>query len=356
MITPVTTNSKDLLASAKWAFATRRVARADAVQLIRPVAQAVSGDLVLARVAQIGSHQRVQLTEGRPSTLYPGDLIVAACGARYAADQFEGIARIDPKGTDLLAGGGCLGIMRTRNSKMRQPTRVVPLGLLADAEGNVINLDRYALPAKRTRTDACVIGVIGASMNAGKTTAAAAFIRGLRAGGFRVGAIKATGTGAFGDFNAYLDAGANWVGDFTCAGMVSTYLQPIERIEQALATLIATGTEAGCEVLVVELADGVLQAETAALLRRADVRGQFSGFLYAVPDALAALGGQTALRQFRIQPLALTGLITTSPLNVEEAKAATGLPVLSKEELTDPLLAAALTRSATSAEAEQLAA
>ncbi len=352
----VTTNVKEFLASAKWAFATRRVARADAVQLMCPASQAVSGDLVLARVAHIGSHQRVQLTEGRPSTLYPGDLIVAACGARYATDQFEGVAQIDPNGTDLLAGGGCLGIMRVRNGKMRQPTRVVPLGLLGNANGEVINLDRYALPAKRTRTDACVIGVIGASMNAGKTTAAAAYIRGLRAAGFRVGAIKATGTGAFGDFNAYLDAGAHWVGDFTCAGMVSTYRQPIDRIEQALATLIGTATEAGCEVLVIELADGVLQTENAALLRRPEVREQFSGFLYAVSDALAALGGQTALRQLEIEPLALAGLITTSPLNVAEAKAATGLPVLSKEELTDPLVAAALTRSTRPSCPDQLAA
>ena len=49
-----------------------------------------------------------------------------------------------------------------------------------------------------------------------------------------VAALKATGTGAFGDFNAYTDAGAGYVADFTDVGMVSTYRQPLSRIEAGL--------------------------------------------------------------------------------------------------------------------------
>ena len=52
------------------------------------------GDLVLAHVEKIGQHRRVQLSSGRPSLIFPGDAVVLACGARYAPDQFEGLAEI----------------------------------------------------------------------------------------------------------------------------------------------------------------------------------------------------------------------------------------------------------------------
>ena len=345
-----------LLAEAKWAFSTRRVRRADAVNLHRGFEEARSGDLLLARVAHTGSHRRVQLTDGRPAELYPDDLVVAACGARYASDQFEGIAKIDAGGVDLLAGGGCVGTMRLYHAKMKRPTRLLPLGLLTDREGQVLNLERYALANAGRPSGLRAVGVVGAAMNAGKTTAVAALVHGLRRAGFRVAAIKATGTGAFGDYNAYLDAGAHFVSDFTDTGMVSTYMQPIARIEQALDTLFDAAAQAGCDVAVVEFADGVLQRETAALLGKASVKSAFAGFVYAVPDALAAVGGSVALARLGVTPAALTGLISLSPLNVNEAEQATGLPVLSREALADPAPAAALLNAMTRPAAEGLAA
>ena len=84
MITIDITPIDVLLHSARWAFSTRRVHQPDAVKLTTQFDRAKSGDLVLAKVLDIGSHKRIQLPSGRPSELYPGDLIVASCGARYA--------------------------------------------------------------------------------------------------------------------------------------------------------------------------------------------------------------------------------------------------------------------------------
>lgn len=334
--------SINMILSAKWAFTTRRVRQKDAVDIRRDVELAKSGDLLLARVQRIGSHKRIQLRDGRPSVLFEGDLIVAACGARYASDQFEGVAQISLKGADLLAGGGCLGKVRIRNANMKQPTRVAPVGLLTDEAGVVLNLDRYKLPPAIPPHGLNAIGVIGASMNSGKTDAVASLVHGLKQASFRVAALKVTGTGAFGDFNAYVDAGADFTADFTDAGMVSTYLQPLRRIERGIDILLGTAAAFGCDIAVVEFADGLLQHETAALLRNPRVRKALNGFLYAVPDALAALGGCHALGQIGIAPLALTGLISRSPLNVLEAEAATGLAVISREALRDPAQASSL--------------
>ena len=333
---------QNTLKTAKWAFSTRRVAKTDAVSCSTSVEDAISGDLVIGRIMSVGSHPRVQLADGRPSDLYEGDLIVVACGARYASDQFEGVALLSAEGSDLLAGGGCLGQMRQKHARMKAPTRVEPLGLLCDSTGQTLNLQRYAMPCPPQPTGLTVIGVVGASMNAGKTSAVASLVHGLEGAGYRVAAIKVTGTGAFGDWLAYHDAGASFVTDFTDAGMVSTYLQPLPRLVNALNDMLGAASQADCEVAVVEFADGVLQRETQALLERSDVREKFAGFLFAAPDALAALGGQHHMASLGLKPTALTGLISASPLNALEAEAATGLKVLSRETLRDPAQAASL--------------
>ncbi len=335
------------ISAAKWAFSTRRVVGEDVSGLGEDFASARSGDLLLARVSTIGSHARLQLRNGRSSDLFEGDLVVVACGARYASDQFEGIARIERRGVDLLASGGCVGRARGRHGRMKRPTRLLPMGMLLDANGQALNLSRYALPLALRPVGLGVIGMVGASMNSGKTSAVASLVHGIHRAGYRVAAIKLTGTAAFGDYNAYLDAGADYVADFTDAGMVSTYMQPVQRIERALDTLLAAAHAAGCEVVVVELADGVLQQETAALLHNADFRAAFNGFVYAAADSLSAVGGCKVLKDAGIVPTALSGLICQSPLSVREAEVATGLPVLPREVLRDPLQAGALLRAMT---------
>ncbi len=338
-VTPVAVS---IAGTAKWAFTTRRVVRRDVACLIEDVGAAEPGDLVLGRIEQIGRQTNLQLAEGRPSELYAGDLVVVACGARYAADQFEGLAALDPTGADLLAAGGVIGRMRAKHDRMMTPTRVVPLGLLADRDGTALNLRRYALPWAPRPLDLPAIGVVGASMNAGKTAATASLAHGLARAGRRVAAIKATGTGAFGDLNTYRDAGVHVALDFTDAGMVSTYREPVTRLARALDALLAAAARAGADVAVVEIADGVLQTETAALLADPSSRSAFAGFVYAVADPLAAVGGVAVLARLGITPVALTGLISRSPLAVAEAEAATGLPVLGREALRDPAAAIVL--------------
>ena len=331
-----------MLTQAKWAFSTRRVPHDAAVFLSENLQSVQSGDLVLGRVERIGSHKRIQLAKGRASQLYVGDIVVLACGARYAPDQFEGLAELDPTGADMLAGGGILGRLRDSHARMSSPTRIVPLGLLADTAGAVINVDGYALPKAERPKGLTVVGVVGASMNSGKTTAVASLAHGLSRAGHRVAAIKATGTGAFGDFNAYVDAGAGWVADFTDAGMVSTYRQPLERIEEGLDSLLAHAAANGCEVAVVELADGVFQKETASLLQTPRVRGGFAGVVFAAPDALAAAGGCTVLRGMGVEPAVVTGMVSCSPLGAAEAEAATQVRVATRSALCDPAQANAL--------------
>ncbi len=330
-----------LIQSAKWAFTTRRVARADVVRRLDGVTEARPGDLLLARVARIGHHQRVQLATGRPSELYPGDLCVVAVGNRYAPDQFEALGEISASGCDLVAAGGVAGRVIRANASVKPPTRLMPLGRLADAAGQPITLEAYALTSRAAPADLPVIGIVGASMNAGKTTATAALAHGLLQAGHAVAAVKATGTGAFGDVNSYRDAGVAAY-DFTDAGMVSTFRMPLGRIEAGFETLLGAAVAAGAEVVVAEIADGLFQAETRAILEGSRIRERLSGVIFATSDAMGALAGVTVLRGMGIEPLAISGKLSLSPLATEEAEAATGVGVLSRQALCDGATAATL--------------
>ncbi len=336
----MTPKAAPVLEGAKWSFVTRRVRRGIVETVDTDLAAARSGDLVLAEVQDLGSHKRLQLSDGRFSTLYPKDRVVLACADRFAEDQFEGIAALSPEGADLLAGGGVVGHLLSRNGKVKRPTRLSVIGRLAESEGRVLNVGDFAIDPAPRRGPARVIGVLGTGMNAGKTAAAAGLVNGFKRYGDRVAAIKATGTGSFGDVHQYEAAGAAQVLDFTDAGLASTFRQPVDRLETVTRTLLsATGD---CDIAIVELADGVSQVETADLLRRPSYRALFDAFVLAVPGALAARGALRWLaEEAEVAPLALTGLITQAPIAVAEAETL-GFPVLSREDLSDPATASCL--------------
>ena len=321
--------------TAKWAFSTRRVERGDVAGISRNFQHAVAGDLVLAEIVSIGQHKKVQLAEGRYSESYQGDMVVMVCGDRYAPDQFEGFAEISPDSCDMIAAGGIVGRMASAHVDMSRPTKLRPLGLLADADGEIINVASYAIRPSTISEHVTVVGVFGASMNAGKTTTAASLAHGLKRAGFAVEGVKATGTGAFGDFNAFRDAGVP-VTDFTDAGMGTTYRMPLDRIEQAFESLVGGAAARGADVVVVEFADGVFQAETAEILKGGPIKDRLDAVLFAAPDALGAVGGVTILKQYGLTPVAVSGMVTLSPLAVREAEKACGVTLLSRAALIDP--------------------
>ncbi|MEM8691063.1 MAG: DUF1611 domain-containing protein [Pseudomonadota bacterium] len=324
-----------LLDMAKWAFTTRRVSQDDAAGMTSDFSKAKAGDLVLCEILEIGQHKKIQLSDRRASTSYPGDLVVLCLGDRYAPDQFKARAQINGSVLHLAAGGGIAGEVEAAHVRMEEPTSLRPLGLVTNRSGAVMNVAQYALPALPGNETATVIGVFGASMNSGKTTAAASLAHGLRAAGYATAGIKATGTGAFGDFNAFEDAGVP-VMDFTDAGMATTYRMPLSRIEAGFDTLVSTAANAGAEVVVVEIADGVFQQETRAILQGSRIRDRLDAILFAAPDALGVVGGVHVLEQNDLSPFAISGMVSCSPLATAEAEMATGLPVLSREDLWDP--------------------
>lgn len=331
--------------AARKAFSVRRVDFDDAACLVHNKAP-VSGDLVMAEVTSIGHHRFLEDAHGRRCTLYVGDTIIVAFGARYAPDQFDGVVPASLAPCHLLAGGGIAGEVVARHSATRPPTSIRPLGLLADREGVVINLRRYRIEGAAAKLSGpSTIVVAGTSMNAGKTRTASCLIRGLTKAGLRVGAAKLTGTGSGGDVWSMVDAGASRVLDFTDAGFSTTHQADGHSLTLAACSLL-DHLSRDHEITVAEIADGLLQHETALLLQSLELRQRTHAIIFAASDSLGAVAGVRWLRERDLPVIALSGLITASPLGSAEAECATGLATYTCEELSDAELAPKLCFSA----------
>ncbi len=329
-----------MLAHAKRAYSTRNVPVAAMSHLLTGQLRPSPGDLVLARVNRIRQHARLELVNGRRARLFVDDLIVVAYGHRYAPDQFESLVPEDLGACHLVAGGGVASQMRYRSPKVKPPTEITPVGLLADADGIRLNVGQWCKSGIRLQSgnhiDVPVFLVVGSSMNAGKTTTAARLIKGLSADGYQVGASKVTGTGSGGDVWHFIDAGAIDAVDFTDAGHVSTYrtsARVCHDIHLALGDFLS---RKGADVLVVEVADGLLQDETAALLSMPEFHRTVTAVWYCAGDSGSALFGLEWLKQRGYVVEAVSGVVSSNPLASQEVNKNSAVPVQTKSELVRP--------------------
>jgi hypothetical protein len=320
--------SRERLRQTKWAYTTRRINRKQPLRLLQGDLCPQPGDLVLARVDELGQHRRLELVTSRRATLFEGDEIVVAYGNRYAPDQFEGIVPDHLGACRLVAAGGVAARLLNRHDKVKSATRITPLGLLTDREGHRINLSSARLPrAELPERGPLVLVVAGTAMNSGKTTACANLVKGFVRQQVKVAAAKFTGTGAGADYRSLVDAGANPVFDFVDAGYVSTYRVERDVLLDIVMTLGSQMAAANPDVIVIEVADGLLQRETARLFATPEFADWADGVIFAANDALGAQAGVSWLTARQLPVFAITGVLTSSPLARRESEEICGLPV-----------------------------
>lgn len=276
------------------------------------------GAVLACEVLTPSLHGRIETHDGSRAKLYPGDRIACVVGNRYATSMLEGIGSVTGEFIHLLSASGLCGEVINRADKAAKPTT---LRVLAQAfsESGPVNVGSFGLgPVDRTGRDPLWIVVVGSAMDSGKTTACASLIHGLRAAGNRVGALKLTGTTSSRDVGSFRDAGADPVFDFSDVGFASTASCTRSELHGIVTSLTAHVAAADVDVAVLEIADGLLQAETDLILRElCDWIGPVHVVL-AVRESLAAVAGASILAARGHDLLAVTGLVTSSPLACRE--------------------------------------
>ena len=303
----------------KWSWACRSLSQTEDYRVLsdrqlppRP------GDCVLVQIDSLGYHQRI-MTGCDRQRLYEGDCLIGVLGNRYATDAYEG----EVDGLDdlhILTGAGMLGTVRSKFASMKRPTELTYLGYLTTEAGARINLKSSQRPPSDIdrRLD---------SMNSGKTTTAAKLSKALLREGLRVAACKVTGSVSHRDLHELQATGVHDVRDFSDYGYPSTYQCDEQELLNVFESMLSDATQANPDVVVMEIADGVLQRETQMLLTSATVRPRVRGVVLAAGCAPSALFGAAQVKAYGHDVAAVSGCITNSPLFMREFSQHCDIPI-----------------------------
>jgi len=325
----------------KWPYATHLVDRARAKTLV-PIEEGHDpGTLVLSRVLALSRHRELESHDGRKISLFPGDVFVGVLGDRYATDQFLAFGRVSGPVGHIVGIGGVVGEVVSMHTRMTPPTTVEFLGRVADGDGRPLRMQQFQpLPAQPLNgRGATTVFSVGASMNSGKTTTAMQLIYSLRSAGFSVAAAKVTGTACRKDPNLFYDAGAVAVLDFTHAGWPSTANLAKDELLAIAGRIRASLQRYDPDFVIVEIADGILQRETAMMLADDGFRATMDAVMFSGPDALSCDAGVRRLRALGGPELLTTaGPVANSVLGIAEVEGTTGVRCLSGEMILNGAL------------------
>jgi hypothetical protein len=301
------------------------------------------GDVVAVRVLNDkATYNQLELVSGRMARLAAGDVVVGALGSRKALLGYEGHVpqRLETgEEINLLNLGGVLGICTSSSPAVGEPYRCEVVGQvlafpdLASRRGVPANIATRSLPPPGPCEVSPVVAVVGTCMNAGKTEATVAIVRGLLAQGKRVSAGKATGVSLRRDVLAMEDAGAEPALPFTDFGVVST--DP-ENAPGLAVSLVRSLSASGPDAVLVELGDGLMgEYGVEEILQESEFVGAVAATVVAANDPVGACGAVALLReQYGIEPTVVTGPATDNPVGRRAVTARTGVACANAR--TDP--------------------
>jgi len=296
------------------------------------------GDLVYAEVSVLGFHNTLESVSARIHTIHDRTRAVFVFGTRYAPAHYEGfVPQQLGENVDLLARSGVVGQVTCTNELIASPTQLRILGYVYDSNDNAVNTrDHLLIQPKKpptTRPRSKLVLCIGTTMNSGKSYAAAACCHALSSVGKTVRAAKITGTASLKDILLMQDCGAQHVADFAYFGFPSTYMLDIKDLISIFRSVDAKYGNNPRKYLVFEFADGILQRETAMLLRHPEVRSRIHKLVFCAADSAGAAGGLRILEEsFDLAPHAISGLCSSSPLSIREIGTFTDIPVIKSME------------------------
>ncbi len=304
------------------------------------------GDVIIVEVLKIGKHKRIQSEYNRNMTILPGDLLMVVFGNRYATAQFEGYVpeKVEDE-LDVLGAGGVIGKLKSMHDQymLTGSTKIRPIGIVVNQEGKVINTKEskaglLSAFSGKSVENCRVILSLGSSMDSGKSTTASYIVHGLQKAGLKPGFIKLTGTAFSKDVDLNIDLGADAAADFSTLGFPSTYMCEESELLDLYESLVRKLNVANkMDYIVVEIADGLLQRETRMIIENKAFMSTIDGVIFSAGDSLAAISGVQILASAGIQPFALCGLFTASPLLIEEVRSYRGIniPIVTLQDLTN---------------------
>jgi hypothetical protein len=323
---------------------------------------AEAGTVIAARVLNAKStYNTLEDVHGRMVALHPGDVIAGALGHRDALYGHAGrVPDAVAVGDELrlLNLGGVIGQTDpVQGGTMEEPFRLEVLGsglefpYFGRRVGLPAQIARAALPVRVPHPDELppLVALVGTSMDAGKTTAAAALVRALVRRGLTVAAGKMTGVSLRRDVLMMQDCGARPVAIFTDFGVVTTNR---DNAVSAAHGLVGHLAESRPDLIVLEMGDGLLGTYGVdALLSDPLLASAIRSVILCAQDPVGAWGAVELLRErYRLQADVVSGRVTDGSTGMRFCQEQLGLPgwnaLRDGERLAETVLEAIETRSA----------
>lgn len=309
------------------------------------------GDVALVEVVELGEDDRIEVgcprwddpeSQGAIPFVQPvvsfatlsltvGRRLICAFGGRYATDYLLAEVPDSPQEyLDLVTFGGVVGTVVSSNTRRGRVAKVRLVSFFADASGETLNTRSFkprgisASPSNLGKVKLAV--VTGGSMEAGKTTAGAAFTKVVAGWANRAWVGKVTGCGSFRDPHRLAAGGARGTSEFMAFGYPSTHgisAQEVRKLFWSLVNLLAEDARlspGSAPWIVIEIADGLPQPQTRALLTDPSIRHATSALLYAAYDSMSARAGIQQLRDWGWEDAIVTGPVASSALGRQEVR------------------------------------
>jgi len=286
------------------------------------------GDIILAKVVSPGKfYGYVRGSKAEKIQIKKGDKLLLSLSDRYAARIMEGVVPKHLKKGDvinILEPGGTSGLIKEARSDF-DGGKVEFIGFVSK-NGKKLNLKDFSIETREIKKLPKLVVSIGVNMESGKTTTSAELVRALTRKGFKVGAGKITGIGNVGDAQKYLNKGAAKTYAIVDAGCPSTYMLSEKELVDILMKIFSNLAFEEPDFVILEIADGILQRETAMLLGNKKLRSYKPEFILNCNDAPGAYGGMLVLKEkHNVKPIFFSGIGAITYLGRKEIENLTGL-------------------------------
>lgn len=308
------------------------------------------GDVALLRIEELGYHKSLVISNNKRSRLYDGDIFVGVFGNRYATQSLEAEVE-DTENLSMLTASGMVGTVKSKHKDFGKITNLSFVSFLTFYNGQRVNQkiqqSNKIIPyssyssSPLYNTDAIkknLLVVVGTGMNSGKTTTASKLIKGLSKMGIKVAACKLTGSVSNRDMDEMLSASANTFIDFSDYGFPSTYLCSKKELLDLFNTMIITLQKTNPDIIVMEIADGLLQRETAMLLKDTSIKSLIKWVVVTAESPLSALYAVENLSKEGYNIISVSGTMTSSPLSIKEFQKNSKINVTSSANFNDQLI------------------
>jgi hypothetical protein len=304
------------------------------------------GDVVLVKlVSSMGMPGNyLRGADGRKHPVRKGVRFLGCISDRYAPKiLYAEVPKRLSRGEEinLLERGGTLGIVKSAKPDYVK-TRVEFLGFVRSG-GKKVNIRNHTIREKDVKGSPELIVVVGVMEDSGKTFTITGLTEGLSKKGYRVCVGKLTGIGNARDVLLSKRKGALRVLSVIDTGWPSSVGLSKKQLDEVFMKIFSNLAEVKPDFIILEIADGLTQRESAILMKSGLLRKRKPRFILSVKDPVGAYGGKILMkREFRTTPIFFTGRGTVTEIARREIEKTTGVkafdPVTQWKEMTDFML------------------